>query len=417
MTLKVEDSSKSAGCRKTRLALLWMNLTSEPLIALYTLLPFILRKDLGASTLQLSIFITLRPVLSVFSFYWSAYLTNRKNTLLSNLMGAWLLARLPFLLLPWVNNVWFLLFAAGVYQLFSKAGTPALIEILKVNIPKKPREHIFSFYYVLSFVESVVLGLTIGDILDGSGSNWRLLFFISSLIGLSSIFVQMRIPIQKKEDASHERPSLNKLFIEPWKNCFRLIKSRPDFAHFQWGFMIGGFELMLIAPALSIFYADVLSVSHANIAVARFILMGIGVVCSSVFWRKGIGGISLPKLICFVLVGFVMFPLVLLFAQTNVVFFYLAFLLYGVAQAGSHLIWNLSGTLFAPEEDSFQFSNVNILMVGLRGAVGPLLGGVLCSLFGATTVLALGVGIAFYGAWYMLAKNPAKLPKKAVIET
>lgn len=402
---KINSSDK--GCAKTRLALLWMNLTSEPLIALYTLLPFILRKDFEASTLQLSIFITLRPVLSVFSFYWGAYLTHRRNTLLSNLMGAWLLARIPFLLLPWISNVWFLLFAAAIYQLFSKAGTPALIEILKINIPKKPREHVYSFYYVLSFVESVILGLTIGGFLDGSASKCRLLFFISSLLGLTSLFIQSRIPIPKKEESSKELPTLHTLFIQPWKNCFHLIRSRPDFAHFQWGFMIGGFELMLIAPALSIFYADVLSVSHANIAVARFILMGIGVVCSSFLWKKGIGEVPLPKLMCLVLIGFGFFPLLLLFAQIHPLFFYVAFLLYGIAQAGSHLIWNLSGTLFAKEEDSFPFSNANILMVGLRGAVGPLLGGVLYSLFGAATVLTLGTCMAFYGAWFMLRKNPA----------
>ena len=89
--------SISDGCRKTRLALLGMNLASEPLISLYTFLPFILCKDLGVSTFQLSLFLTLRPVLSVFSFYWSAYLKEGRGKLVSNLIWACLLAYLPFL--------------------------------------------------------------------------------------------------------------------------------------------------------------------------------------------------------------------------------------------------------------------------------------------------------------------------------
>src|SRR5271170_6533793 len=105
------------GCRHTRLALLWMNLASEPLISLYTLIPFILRKDFASSMFQVSLFITLRPVLSVFSFYWSAYLKEGKGKLIANLVSASFLAYFPFLFFPWVGNFWFLLFASAMYQL------------------------------------------------------------------------------------------------------------------------------------------------------------------------------------------------------------------------------------------------------------------------------------------------------------
>jgi hypothetical protein len=147
------------GSRPTRFALLWMNLASEPLISLYTLIPFLLRKDLNATMFQISLFVTLRPVLSVFSFYWSAYLKEGKGRLIVNLVSASLLAYLPFLFFPWTGSYWFLLFASAMYQLFSRAALPSLIEVLKRNIPKKPREHAFSLYFILSFVESGFLGL------------------------------------------------------------------------------------------------------------------------------------------------------------------------------------------------------------------------------------------------------------------
>ncbi len=393
---------KEKGCSKTRLALLWMNLTAEPLIALYTLLPFILRKDLNASVLQISVFVALRPVLSVFSFYWGAYLTHRRNKLLSNLMGAWALAHLPFLFLPFTSNIWFLLLACACFQLFSRAGNPALIEILKTNIPKKPREHIFSLYYLLGFIESVVLGVTIANILDGSSGNWKILFFISALVGLSSLFLQMRIPTKQEEGQNTPFPSL----IRPILESFALMKRRPDFAHFQCGFMIGGFSLMLIAPALCIFYADVLELTHSNIVIARFILMGIGVVLSTFLWKKGIGGLDVNKLTGWILVGFALFPLILLFAQINLFFLYFAFFLYGIAQAGSHLLWNLSGTLFAQNENSAPYSSTNILMVGFRGAIAPVLGGYLCQLIGPAYVLGIGALLPILGAIYMKVRKP-----------
>ncbi len=410
------EGTKARGCTKTRLALLWMNLSSEPLTALYTLLPFILRKDLNATLLQLSIFAAIRPVLSVFSFYWSSYISNRREKLRANLIGAWLLARLPFLLLPLIDNVWFLLLAAGCYQLFSRAGNPALIEILKLNIPKTPREKAFSFYYVLSFIESVALGLTIADVLDGSGGYWKMLFFFASLIGLSSILFQLRVPIPPEDlrgEELEEKPVARPSLVQPWKECFALLRARPDFAHFQWGFMIGGFGLMLITPALALFYADVLSLSHADISIARFVLMGVGVALSSFLWRRGIEKIEMHRLTSWILIGFALFPLALMCAIYSKSFVYLAFFIYGIAQAGSHLLWNLSGTLFAGEKESSLFSTTNILMIGLRGAAGPLLGGLLCNLFGPLPMLALGVAISLFGSWYMLARNSAEKRTKA----
>ena len=130
---------------KTRRALLWMNLSNEPFVVLYALLPFILRKDLGATLLQISILTALRPVLPLFSFYWSANLTNKKHLLRSNLIGAWVLGRVSFLFIPWIDSVWYIIFCCAVYEFFNKSGIPALIEILKINIPKDAREKTYTF--------------------------------------------------------------------------------------------------------------------------------------------------------------------------------------------------------------------------------------------------------------------------------
>ena len=86
--------------------------------------------------------------------------------------------------------------------------------------------------------------------------------------------------------------------------------------------------------------------------------------------------------------------------------FYLSFILYGIAQAGSHLLWNLSGALFAGEEDSSPYSRVNILMVGLRGRVVPAIGGLLCDLVGPGPMLVLGSLICFGGVVYMSTMTP-----------
>jgi len=404
---------KTQRFNKTRVALLWMHLANEPFVALFTLLGFILKKDLGASTLQLSVLAITSPVLAVFSFYWSAHLTRHQHKLLPNLIGAWILGRLPFLFFPWFNSVWYLIFAAAVYKLFYRAGTPALMEILKQNVEKNKRAWLFSSVYLVSFLESLLLGLFVGKFLDLYAHGWKILLVATALLSISSVIFQKRIPLLQPLPDKNMPPQTNNGLIQPWKDCLYLMKTYPAFATFQWGFMIGGFGLMLINPALIIYYADTLSLSHENLTTARYIFMGLGVLCSTFLWRKAISTRTVSHLTLWILVGFGLFPLVLLCAQTKLLFLYIAFLLYGIAQAGSHLLWHLSGTLFASEdESSSKYTGANVLMVGIRGLIGPVLGGVFTAAFGPVLVLTLGAFICFLGAAFIFRsyfkKNPLK---------
>jgi MFS family permease len=338
-------------------------------------------------------------VLSVFSFYWSAYLKEGKGKLVSNLIWACILAYFPFLFFPLLGNIWYLLAASAVYQLFSRAAVPSLIEILKRNIPKRPRENAFSLFFLLSYIESGVLGLVFGFLLDVHQIDWKLLFFSAALIGLSTVFLFRRVFVPTREDNTAADSSLS--LTHPWKESLHLLRRRTDFAHFQWMFMIGGAALMLMSPALSKYYAQTLALSHTDMAVARFVFMALGVAVASYWWRKSVSKISILQLTLWILVGFGVFPLVLLLAQYHLSFLYLGFLVYGIAQAGSHLLWNLSGTLFCAEQDSSPYTRVSLLMVGIRGAVFPIIGGLLCDLCGQVAVLWMGMALCFLGAFAM----------------
>jgi len=391
-----------------------MHLTNEPFLALYTLLIFILRKDLHATTFQISLFATLRPVISVFSFYWSSNLFRRREKLLPNLVVAWILARLPFLCIPIIHHAWYLICAGAIYQLFSRASIPSMIEILKLNMGKNPRERLFSLLYIVSFVESILLGIFFGKLLDMYEGAWIAWLFITAALSLSAIFIQMRIPLPSLKRDENVLPVTTNRFAQPIKDCIHLIRSRPDFAHFQWGFMIGGFGLMFITPSVTIYYADTLNLTHDNLAVARYIWMGMGVVVSSLLWKYGLNKFPLNRITASIILGFSLFPLLLLLARSHLIWLNIAFLCYGISQAGSHLVWNLSGTLFAKDEDSSKFSGVNVLMVGVRGALAPVLGGVFCNLLGPSTTLGIGTAICLAGVVLMLRRVPRTTPASSV---
>ncbi|MBI3231981.1 MAG: MFS transporter, partial [Candidatus Doudnabacteria bacterium] len=229
----------------TRLSLLWMNFAAEPLVALYSLFPFILRKDLHASALQVSIFLSLKPILAVLAYYWNAYHTKRKKNILNNLLYSWAFAYIPFLIYPLMHHYWYFILAAGFYQLFSKAVTPPLMELLKRNVPKKPRESVFSWSYLLCVIEGSLIGVAMGIILDKNGANWKWLSLVFAAIALSSIVIQRKIPYQHQAAAIDPIKTVpSNPVIDPLKESFSLMKSNPDFKNFQMGFMIGGSALM-----------------------------------------------------------------------------------------------------------------------------------------------------------------------------
>jgi hypothetical protein len=162
--------------------------------------------------------------------------------------------------------------------------------------------------------------------------------------------------------------------------------------------MIGGGALMLISPSLSLYYVDVLSLTHTQITLARFVFMALGVMGASLFWKKGLQRMHLNTLSIWILLGFAIFASLMLLAQKNLFFLFCAFLFYGIAQAGSHLVWNLSGPIFAKGNGSIPYTSVNLLMIGIRGLIFPFLGGILAAFFDSQTVIAIGMFACLMGS-------------------
>lgn len=387
-------------------ALLWTNLLSEPLFTLYGFLAFILYKDLGASALQLSLLMMLKPVITILSFYWSAGLKGRSQKLKSNVLWAGLWMRAPFLFCPWIDSSWYVIAAAVNYMFFYRAGIPAWMEMIKRNTRQGERSRAFSMSAAIGYAEGVVLSLAMGGLLDRDPEQWRGLFFGAAVIGLMSLAVQSQISVPAvEEEAATERLTLKEVLVRPWRDSFRLMKERPDFSRFQWGFMICGFGIMLIQPALTLFAVDVLGISYLEMAAAISIAKGLGFALSSPIWARWMDRVSILKMSSAVFLTVGLFPIFLSFSVWGLFWLYLAYFWYGVGQGGSHLVWNLSGPVFSGKEESSRYTGVGVVLAGLRGAVAPPLGGWLAVVSGPIQVLILGGAFCFYGGIQVLQKK------------
>lgn len=370
----------------TRRAIFTSSLLNEPLLTLYSFLAVILYRDLSATPFHIAVLTQLKPLLACFSLYWSFKVVAKPESLRSNIILTGVLGRLPFFLFPFFDSPMPLVLAGSLFMMLSRGGLPAWMEVLKINLKTQDRSRLFSRSSAVGYAEGILLSLFFGAFLDGQAEAWRWLFPLAATAGLVGVYFQAKTPIAKGPPRPKQRTA-------PWRTLLKVLWERPDFRKFQGGFFLAGSGLMIIQPALPIFFVDVLQVSYTDLAIALSVAKGIGFVIASPYWSRVVNEEEIFSASSKVFLVFAAFPMLLMLCPFNIGWLYVAYFVYGIGQAGSHLIWHLSGTLFARGEDSCPYSSVNILLVGVRGGLIPPIGAALCTIMGPLSVLGCGLGL------------------------
>lgn len=378
---------------QTRSAFLWTRLFNIPFWTIISMLSFILYKDMQISALQITTIVALKPISALFASYWSLTIHHRKDRLVSNLVYANILRFLPFLFIPWIESPWLIILAFGFYMMLTRGVIPAWMEILKLNIKGMARERVFAYVSALDYLVSALLPLLIGKLLDDYYLSWRWIFPVAAVMGLSSTYFLYRIPSELLKEISQamatETATFSQHVARPWKDCWNLLKERPDFAKYQIGFMLGGAGLMVMQPALPIFFVDTLQLSYTEMAFAIALCKSIGYAVTSPIWVRIFSRLDIYYFSGLVTIFIALFPFFLIGAEYHLLLFYFAYMLYGLMQAGSELSWHMSGPYFAKEEDSSVYSRTNVLTVGMRGCIAPFVGSLLLYSFGSSTLVLL----------------------------
>lgn len=387
--------------KKTHAAYIWTHILGIPFWAIFGMLPFILYKDLHATVIQITAIIILKPASSLFALYWSSHIEKRKDRLLSNLIWARIVSHLPFFFFPFVDNPWFFIASFGLYMVLERGAIPAWMEVLKLNVPEEARKRTFARSHTISFLGAALLPFALGGTMDAYSEAWRWLFPVASLISLLAVIPKLTIPIDVDKIEAPEVISVKEQIVKPWKSVWDLVRRRPDFWQYQMGFMLGGAGLIVIQPALPLFFVDSLNLSYTELAVALTLCKGVGYAVASPSWVRLMNMMSIYRFNGWVTLVAFLFPLCLITSQTNLTWLYVGYLLYGIMQAGSAMSWNLSGPMFAKDEDSSVYTNVNVLTVGLRGCFVPAIGSILTYYINPTGVMLTGGVLCLLSTAYM----------------
>lgn len=398
------EASPAPLLKITRSAFLWNRMMSMPFWAMLNVLSFILYKEMHISGWEVMIVVALKPISALIAPYWSQLVYQRHDRLVTNLVWANIIRYLPFLFFPWVKSYWFMIIASSIYMILYRGTVPAWMEVFKRNIPEMSRERIFAYGTAVDYLGSAVLPVLLGMLMDGYSESWRWIFACSALVGLVSTFFLWKIPtsILKIDLSVSEESLLKKQIIKPWKESWQLIKARPDFAHFQIGFMFGGAGLMIMQPVFPLFFVDVLKLSFTEMMLAIAVCKGIGYAATSPVWVRIFRKLDIFSFSGLVTMTAAVFPVILLGAQYHLFWLFLAYIVYGIMQAGSELSWHMSGPIFAKEEDSSVYSGTNVLSVGIRGCFAPFLGELLYSFTNSTVVILFGGFLCLYATRHLM---------------
>jgi hypothetical protein len=391
-------SSSTFAISHTRQTLFLANILQEPFIAFNLLFDVILSRHFDASAIQISLLTTLRPLLAVFAFYWGSLLLFKPNLLRPSLVVATAFATSFFLFAPWYDNIGYFILAEGCFVLFWRATTPAQMEILKLNVPKGSREPLLASAFRLSRILGMVIGPLLGLFLQFYPHLWKELFCTLAFCYALSALLKGRFLVPSSQPTPHQTVAFKEFIIKPWIDSWHLLKKNRSFMKFQIGFFIAGSGLMFAKPSIPSLFEH-LNLSFFQIFTLFTLLEGLGYVLTSALWAKHLATKGLHTTSCFVIVCFAMQPLFLLTPWFWCLF--PAYFFYGAAQAGSQLVWNLSGPLLCGNESSTQYSSVNILAIGVRGCFVPLLGGLFSALFGPHLALAFSLVFMIAGSLYL----------------
>lgn len=343
----------------------------SPLEALFTLLIFILSQELEATPLQLTLIAMTKPAVSLLAFCFTGK-GARKSLIALNLLGC-----LPCLLFPFMQSAWFFVIAYFCFWLALRASYPVWTELLKRAFPLEQIGFVTARGASINFAIILILPWLLSFWM---GEIWKLLFFGCALLQLLNTLLLMRIESITLKGA-----------VFPWKEALTLCRKEGDFTKYLALFFLGGAGLVALQPLLPELFK---AYSYTEVAAAIGFCKGIAFVTSSPLWARLTNRISLYALNFYINIFSCLFLLLLghsIFA---------AYFIYGIMQAGCELSLNLSPPVFSKEKESTLYASVNLLFIGIRGCLFPVIGELLFISTNIYTVLWAAGALCFLAVVY-----------------
>ncbi|MCY3974806.1 MAG: hypothetical protein OXF02_04595, partial [Simkaniaceae bacterium] len=378
---------------------------AAPFFWALTLLPYMLRKEFGASDFAIALCIASKPLSAFLAVYWSYSAHGKGGGLLADIARGHILKFIPFLIAPLIHNSWIYIIAFIFHMCLLRGMIPPWMEVLRVHVTGKEQSKACVLETSVNYLSCACLPIIFGRFLDSSQDVLRWFLFVAGGIGILSTRAIYNVPqySPSREKGQGRGADGSPPLLAPWKAARDLLARRRDFLRFQTGFFFGGGGLMVIHAVLPKYSMGDLALSYMEVTFAISLCKGIGVALSSFVWVKRLTRSTMFSFCSAVPLIGALWSCLLLSAPLHISLYFIAWFVYGVMQGGSELGWKMAGPLFADRSDSVPYSSVSVLAIGVRGALFPFIGMGIGALCGTQT--ALVTGATFLVAGYAILRT------------
>jgi len=391
---------------------------------------YVLLKSLSGTSAHVTILQIMGPVGSVLAIFFTEWMAGRDKRRFIFWLG--FLGRFILVLMLVVNSpVSFLLVSALIF-IFSPGITPAINAILQANISRPILGKLYSYNIAIASTAVMLSTFISGQILNAQPSNFRWLFAIAGVISFSGFYILSRIhirggmpnPEEKTLRLRHQRLKevLYKSLWVPLRHSITVLRENPSFAIFERNFFLYGLAFMILMVVVPVFLVEELDISYSQVGIAGSIFQLATIIALPLFGQfyDKINPAGFCKWVFLILVFYPLglmltIPLARATGISPIVWVYLASAIFGAGMGGLSLVWSLASIYFAESRDSAPFMGAHVTLVGVRGAIGPVVGFTIHKFFGPYPAFLLALSL-FLTAFILMAKLEGKLPRALAVE-
>ena len=360
-------------------------------------LGLILRRDLGATPLQLAVMSSACGACLLLSLLWARVSHGRPP--LPYLVWPAFAARGVFLLVPFVSSAWSFVGLVVARDFFAAAVGPAHAAVVERVYPRAQRARALGLVRMAGAVLGIGLALPAGQLFDRVGYRW--IFVAAALLGMAASLRLRRLAVPEPETAGGEAPA-------GLRDAWETVRDDRAFRRLLVASFLFGFGCWIQTPAHPLLLVDVLQVSASQVGVLAAVA-AVATLAGSAYWgwlvdRKS----SLEALRVMYLLG-----------ATTPLIYYLAWSPWvlaasavtdSLASVGLELVWMLAVLDVAGPQRTAQYVAISATLAGVRGITGPLVGGLVIHSFGIHAVYLIASILTFSGAWLIGRELRVRVP-------
>ena len=337
----------------------------------------IMRRELNASILLITLFTMLGPVTNLLSIYFSHVLTKYPGKIRTIITIAALFTRLPMVLFFFFNSANALFVLSVLYYTGDTFIKPVQNIYMKMNYAKTELGKIFAYSISLNKIFFIVAVYSFGLWMDSDSSIYITVFSICGIVSFSSFFLLGFVPVT---EWMKEKVSERKIDLLIFPTLISVFKKNRQFLIYEVAFFIYGGGFMVVLAAVPILLVDYLNLSYSIISFGRGVISAIVIILlipalGKLFDRKNpiyVGVLAFSILIFHPLAMAASYFVPPEFSKWLV---YLSYIFFGAGMAAVTLCWHIGPMYFAKNNMEVpKLTSTHVTMTGIRGLIWPVAG-------------------------------------------